>query len=95
MAMGNWSATDASAEIVPANEYRDCLAIQKTNLTIVAIGIGVAAEAGKGIQLGNIGDTLMLRGAQAREAIYAIGNGGAGTYQDGNVEYVPGPYVTT
>ena len=95
MAMGSWTATGASTVIVTANEYRDTLLIQKTNLTVVAIGVGVAAETGKGVQLGNIGDTLILKGAQAREAIYAIGNGGTGTYQDGNIQFIPGAYVTT
>ena len=95
MAKGNWAATDASTEIVPANEYRNHLTIQKTNLITVAIGIGEAAVAGEGIQLDNIGDCLMLEGAQATEAIYAIGNGGTGVWQDGNVQYIPGPYVVT
>jgi hypothetical protein len=94
MAKGSWTATAASAEIVAADEYREVLVIQKgTNAVAVAIGIGETAEAGKGIQLLNIGDVLILRGAMARKAIYAIGNTGAGTYQDGDVTVSPGPYV--
>ena len=91
MAHGSFSGTSASAILVAANTYRDNLLIQKTNATVVAIGIGIAAEAGKGVQLVNIGDTLHLRGAEARLAIYVIGNGGTGTYQDGDISFVPGP----
>jgi hypothetical protein len=91
MAKGSWSATAASAEIVPANEHRDSLLIQKTNATTVALGIGEAAEAGKGVQLTNAGDAAVIRGWQAREAVYAIGNGGTGVYQEGDVVVSPGP----
>lgn len=91
MAKDSWTATAASTEIVPANVYRDVLLIQKTNATAVALGIGEAAEANKGIQLTNVGDVVVLRGATARNAVYAIGNGGTGTYQEGDIEYYPGP----
>lgn len=93
MAKGSWSATAESAQIVEADSYRDKLVIQKTNDTAVALGLGEAAVAGKGIQLLNAGDVAILRGPKARKAVYAIGNGGAGTYQDGDVEVRPGPYV--
>jgi len=93
MAKGNFTATASSAVIVAADVNRDTLLIQKTNATTIALGIGEAAEAGKGIQLINSGDVAVLRGAAARAAIYAIGNGGTGTYQDGDVEVRPGPYV--
>ena len=91
MSKGSWTATAASTALVAADEYRDQLFIQKTNNTTVALGIGEAAVAGEGIQLTNVNDVAVLRGAAAREAIYMIGNNGAGTYQTGNVEYVPGP----
>lgn len=93
MAKGNFTGTSASAVLIAANEYRDQLVIQKTNATVVALGIGEAAVAGEGIQLGPIGDVAVLRGASARVAIYVIGDGGTGTYQDGEVEVSPGPYI--
>ena len=93
MAKDNWTATAASTQIVSADNYREVLTIQKTNATAVAIGIGEAAIAGKGIQLVNVNDVLVLRGAAARKAIYAIGNGGTGTYQDGDIQFTAGPHV--
>lgn len=93
MAKGTFTGTAASAVLVAADVNRDTLLIQKTNATTVALGIGEAAVAGNGIQLVNIGDVAILRGAAARAAIYVIGNGGTGTYQDGDVEVRPGPYI--
>jgi hypothetical protein len=94
MAKGNFTGTAASAVLIAANAYRDHLLIQKTNATTVALGIGEAAVAGEGIQLVNAGDVAILHGASARVAIYVIGNGGTGTYQDGDVEVTPGPYIS-
>lgn len=93
MAKGSFTAGSSSAEVIAASEYRDTLLIQKTNATTIALGIGEAAEAGKGIQLVNVGDTARLRGPMARSAIYAIGNNGTGAYQDGNCDVRPGPHV--
>jgi hypothetical protein len=93
MAKGAWTGTAVSAEIVPANEYREALLIQKSNATNVALGIGEAAVAGEGVQLLATGTTAILRGAAAREAIYAIGNGGTGTYQEGDVTLLLGAYI--
>lgn len=95
MAHGNWTGTAASAALVAANTNRDCLIIQKTNATAVALGLGVDAEAGKGVQLVKINDTLILRGAQAREAINVIGNGGTGTYAEvfGDASFAAGPHI--
>jgi outer membrane receptor for monomeric catechols len=90
---GNFTGTAASVKAIDASVYRDCLLIQKTNATTIAIGIGEAAVAGEGVQLVNANDAIILRGAQAREAIYVIGNGGTATYQDGNIEFVAGPKV--
>jgi hypothetical protein len=95
MSKGNFTATDASTKIITGSIYRGCLVIQKTNATAIALGIGEAAVAGEGIQLTNKNDSIVLRGADAIKDIYAIGNGGTGTYQDGDcMEYVPGPYVS-
>lgn len=95
MSKGSWTGTSASDEIIAADEFREYLTIQLTNATLVALGIGEAAVAGEGIQLINAGDTVRLEGAQARVAIYAIGNGAAGTYQSGSVYYSPGPQVAS
>ncbi len=83
MAKGAFTGTSSSAELVAADTYRDCLLIQHTNATTCALGIGEDAEAGKGIQLLKIGDSVVLTGANARSAIYVIGNGATGTYQGG------------
>jgi hypothetical protein len=95
MAKGSWTGTDSSAVIVAADSYREYLTIQLTNATQTNLGIGVAAVADEGIQLINAGDTVRIEGAQAQLAIYAIGNGAAGTYQDGKVYYYPGPQVAS
>jgi type 1 fimbria pilin len=94
MAKGTFTGTSASAMLVDADTYRNQLVIQKTNATTVALGIGEAAVAGSGIQLTNADSVAIIRGAQARKAIYVIGNGGTGTYQDGDVEVYPGPLAT-
>ncbi len=94
MAKGNWTGTGASALLIAANRYRDTLLIQKTDNTVVALGIGEAAVAGEGIQLVNINDTAKLQGPAARGAVYVIGDGGNGTYQDGEgVDFRSGQYV--
>lgn len=61
----SWAATAASTEIVPADEHRDSLLIQKTNATTVALGIGEPAVAGEGVQLVNAGDAAHLNGCRA------------------------------
>jgi hypothetical protein len=92
MSKGSFSATAVSTQIVAADEYRDSLTIQKTNATQIAIGLNEAAVAGKGIQLINADSSIELRGVWATMAVYAIGNGGTGTYQSGLVTFRPGPY---
>ena len=95
MAKGNFTGTSASALLIAASDYRDCLVIQHTNATQCALGIGEAAVAGSGLQLIKIGDTVKLTGANAREAIYVIGNGATGTYQDGTgIEFSAGSAST-
>jgi len=81
MAKGAFTGTAASTEIVAANAYRDGIILQHTNATAIEIGIGEAAVAGSGVKLIKIGDTLVLRGADARAALYGIGNGGTLQYQ--------------
>lgn len=89
----NFTATAASTAVIAADPYRDCLFIQKTNATAIALGIGTAALAGEGIQLSRVNDTVVLRGHDARQAIYAIGNGGTATYEklSGGFQFTPGP----
>jgi hypothetical protein len=85
---GHWSLTDGnSALIVPADQYRDHLFIQHAigSTTQVALGIGETAIAGKGVQLFTGASPIIIEGADARKAIYGIGNGGAGTWQEGNL----------
>jgi len=91
MAKGNFTGTASSAELLAADEYRDQIVIQKTNATAVALGFGEAAVAGKGIQLIEIGDAAIIRGAEARMQINVIGNGGTGTYQTGDIDVRNGP----
>ncbi len=92
----NFTGTAASVLAVAADEYRAVLFIQHTNATQVALGIGTAALAGEGIQLINKNDCVILRGHDARQAIYVIGNGGTCTYESCSegFDYSPGPYVT-
>jgi hypothetical protein len=95
MAKGSFSGTASSAVLVAADYNRDCLIIQHTNATVAALGIGEAAEAGKGIQLLKVGDVVKLTGHNARQAIYVIGNGATGTYQDGTgIDVFPGSAAT-
>ena len=92
MAKGNFAATAASTEIVPADNYRDYLLIQKgTNAVAMALGIGEDAVAGEGVQLTNIHDSVELWDVDARSAIYGIGNTAAGTWEGSRVRYRPGP----
>jgi len=91
MAKGGWVGTAASVEIISANTYREHLTIQLTNPIVVALGFGEAAVAAEGVQLINTGDVVTVHGAMAQLAVYAIGNTATGTYQDGDLEYRPGP----
>jgi len=86
MASGKFTATAASTEAVAANAYRTHLCIQKQNATAMAFGIGEAAVADEGIVLSKAGETLNIDGNLAGMAIYAIGNGGTMTYQEGDVK---------
>lgn len=94
MAKDVWSATGTSAIIVPADEHREFLLIEHTNATQVALGFGEDAVATKGVQLIKIGDSVVAKGNMARKAVYAIGNGGTGSYQDGDITFYPGSAAT-
>ena len=89
MAHGSFTATSASTAIVAADANRDKLLIQKLNTTAIDLGFGIAAEAGKGVHMVNASDSVVVKGPLAAHAVYAIGNGGTGTWQDGNVEFQP------
>jgi hypothetical protein len=85
-ANGKFTATAASTVAVAANANRTHLTIQKQNATAIAFGIGESAVADEGIILSKAGETLKINGNIAGMAIYAIGNGGTMTYQEGDVE---------
>lgn len=89
MAHGSFSATSASTAIVPADPYREYLLVQKLNATAVDLGVGIPAESGKGVHMVNPSDSVTMRGAAARMAIYGIGNGATGTWQDLDVVFSP------
>lgn len=93
MSKGNFTGGAASAAVIAASEFRDCLVIQHTNATQVALAFGEAAVAGEGIQLMEIGDTVRVRGALSRMAVYAIGSGATCTYQDGDVDVRSNGYL--
>lgn len=76
MARGIWSATQNSAEIVPALKHRRKLTIQLQSGDETAISIGNTAIFGYGYQLVNVGDDLVLEGPDAEKAIYAVCNTG-------------------
>jgi hypothetical protein len=86
MISGDWAGTDASAEIIAADEYRDWLTIQLQNTTPVYLGFGVPAVEGESIMLVTTGDNITVAGHLARQAVYAIGNGAAGAYQEGKLD---------
>ena len=87
---GAYMGTAVSVELVARDKYRDVITIQHINTNAVSFGIGEPAVAGEGIHLTFPGDTLVLRGAQARSAIHVIGGGGRGAYQTGDLTFIPG-----
>ena len=86
MAKGAYLGTATSAVLVAANDYRDYLLIQHGNATAIALGFGEPAIALSGVQLFKAGDVCKVEGPMARGAVYVIGSGGVGSYQDGNVD---------
>lgn len=92
MAKGSFTVTGVSTEIVPADEHREYLCIQSADDKNFSIGVGEAAVNGEGLTVYTMGGSIRLRGAQARRAIYAIGNGASGGWQDGEVNHVPGSH---
>jgi hypothetical protein len=61
------------------------LTIQLQNATQVFLGFGAAAVVNQSLTMLAAGDSITVRGALARGAVYAIGNGSAGVYQEGNI----------
>ncbi len=94
MTGGKDTGGSASAELLAADEYRDFVTIMLANATSVAIGIGEAAVADKGVVLREIGDSVELRDQAARALINIIGNGGEVTYQTGPVSVRLNGYLT-
>ncbi len=91
MAKGNWSGGASSASIIAADGNREYLLIQMTTAGACALAFGEAAVAGKGVQMLEIGDVVKARGDLARRAVYQIGAGPTGTWQDGDVSIHNGP----
>ena len=86
----------ASAEIVPADKYRAVLTIQLTNATALGLAFnGATAVLVNGIKLINSGDVVTVRGHLARGQVNGIGDGAVGAWQDGDLDYKPGPQVAT
>ena len=83
-AMGSWTATAVSSEIVPANVYRDKLVVQMTSANPVSLAFGEDAVFADGVQLRVAGGVVIVTGALAREAVYGIcpTNDGVGGYQE-------------
>ncbi len=69
---GSWSASVASSELVAEDEYRGSVTIQLLTGEPTSLGIGQDAVDGEGIQLRVPGDSVEIRGAQARDAINGI-----------------------
>ena len=79
-----WAVTGAaaSAQILPADEYRDELVIQLHAMAVegadpVFLGFGEDAVTEKGLFLGGIGHTVRVLGAKARLAAYALSDADA------------------
>ncbi|MFA5766836.1 MAG: hypothetical protein WC919_02855, partial [Candidatus Paceibacterota bacterium] len=68
--MDSWSATDVSAELVPANYYRDKLVIQIRTSDPCSIAFGEDAVYADGVQLTTTDPTIYITGALSREAVY-------------------------
>lgn len=92
MSQGSFALTGATSElIVAANENREYLTIQLKGSATIELGFGTAAVAGEGIKLIKPGDSVLIQGALAREAVYGIGTqtNSLGGWQDGNVQVTP------
>ena len=81
---GPWNATAISSQLVAENRNRGQVIIQTNGEAPVSIGIGETAVSGKGMSLNSAGDSIVLTGYQATQAIYGIcdaGNTASGGYQ--------------
>lgn len=86
LAAGVFTTTaDTALEIIPANENREILMIQRHTGDECWLGIGITAVALTGIQLDDI-TVITLTGLMAKQAISAISNSAeacVGGYQEG------------
>jgi hypothetical protein len=79
---GKATGTAASAELLAADQYREYVVIMLQNQVTCALGLfGSAAVVDEGIVLAQVGDTVHLSGAAARQQINVIGNTASLTYQ--------------
>lgn len=86
MAQGSWTGSASSAALLAADRNRDKVTIISSTTNTIALGLGTDAVAGEGVQLFAIGDSVTLRGHNARGVINVIGNNGAGSYQTGDLD---------
>lgn len=85
MIAGTFTGTASSQKIIDADEYRDSITVQLQNGTAVSVAFGEDAVAGECAKLLAAGDSLTARGWLARKAVYVIGDGAAGCYQEGDL----------
>jgi hypothetical protein len=79
---GKATGTASSAQLLAADQYREYVVIMLQNQIACALGLfGNAAVLDEGIVLGQVGDTVHLSGAAARQQINVIGNTASLTYQ--------------
>lgn len=93
MAQGSFALTGStSEEIIAADAYRDFLTIQLKGSASIELGIGETAVAGEGVKLINPGDSVLIEGDLAREAINGIGTAttsNGGWQNDGRIQITP------
>ena len=86
---GHWSIDSTGSQLlVAANYNRAKLVIQARILSygIMALGFGVPAVAGQGMQIVAAGGTVAVAGELARLAVYGICGTGAATATGGYQE---------
>ncbi len=82
---GSWSATATSSELIAESDDRGSLVVQLQSGNRVSLGFGEDAVFGEGVQLGTDGDSVEIKGHQARMAINGIcdtGGTASGGYQE-------------
>jgi hypothetical protein len=79
---GKATGAATSAQLLAADQYREFVVIMLQNQVTCALGLfGDAAVIDEGIVLAQVGDTVHLSGAAARQQINVIGDTASLTYQ--------------